>query len=257
MTSGTRRVGKVAAIAAMAAVLVTGASSLSTAAPAPVPAGHGAHEPANVGQVKNDVKKYYGDRVDAQGRHQASPDSAWARDTRSQIDRARHHLQARLHAVRNPAIVLDIDDTSELTYSYEVSRDFAFDQRSFDEAVNTGAFPAIEATRELTLWAKRNGVKVYFVTGRRDNLTEGTRNSLRKNGYPEPDGLFLKPSANPPAYLKCGTQCSTVEYKSGTRAFLESQGNTIVLNIGDQYSDLEGGHAERGVKLPNPMYYLP
>ncbi|SHG04348.1 HAD family acid phosphatase [Streptoalloteichus hindustanus] len=257
MSTGTKRVGRIVAITAMAAVALTGAGTLTTAAPSPVPAAHGAHEPANVGQVKNDVKRYYGDRVDADGRHHASPDSAWARDTRTQVDRARHYLQARLHTVRNPAIVLDVDDTSELTYGYEVARDFAFDQRSFDEAVNTGAFPAIEPTRDLTRWAKRNGVKVFFVTGRKDNLTEGTRRNLAKNGFPEPDGLFLKPTANPPAYLKCGTQCSTVEYKSSTRAFLESQGNTVVLNVGDQYSDLEGGHAERGVKLPNPMYFLP
>ena len=27
--------------------------------------------------------------------------------------------------------------------------------------------------------------------------------------------------------------------------------------IGDQWSDLLGGHAERAYKLPNPMYYLP
>jgi hypothetical protein len=27
--------------------------------------------------------------------------------------------------------------------------------------------------------------------------------------------------------------------------------------LGDQNSDLTGGYAERGFKLPNPYYYLP
>jgi len=31
----------------------------------------------------------------------------------------------------------------------------------------------------------------------------------------------------------------------------------IVLNVGDQFSDLEGGYALHPTKLPNPMYYLP
>ena len=35
---------------------------------------------------------------------------------------------------------------------------------------------------------------------------------------------------------------------------LEAEGYTIIGNIGDQLSDLEGGHAERTFKLPNPFY---
>jgi hypothetical protein len=31
----------------------------------------------------------------------------------------------------------------------------------------------------------------------------------------------------------------------------------VLETIGDQWSDLEGGHAERAYKLPNPMYFLP
>ena len=31
----------------------------------------------------------------------------------------------------------------------------------------------------------------------------------------------------------------------------------VVANLGDQYSDLIGGYADRTVKLPNPTYYLP
>jgi hypothetical protein len=30
-----------------------------------------------------------------------------------------------------------------------------------------------------------------------------------------------------------------------------------VVNIGDQFSDLAGGFAERVFKLPNPYYFIP
>ena len=37
----------------------------------------------------------------------------------------------------------------------------------------------------------------------------------------------------------------------------QAKGYTIVADLGDQYSDLEGGDAGYQVKIPNPMYYLP
>jgi hypothetical protein len=84
------------------------------------------------------------------------------------------------------------------------------------------------------------------------------------------DGLFTKPPVGSyPAYLDkpefCGpsihatpaVSCPTIQYKSGTRAYIESQGYDIVADFGDQFSDLEGGHADKTFKMPNPNYYLP
>jgi acid phosphatase len=48
----------------------------------------------------------------------------------------------------------------------------------------------------------------------------------------------------------------TVSYKSGERAKIERSGVRIIANIGDQESDLEGGHADRGFKYPNPFYFI-
>ncbi len=98
-------------------------------------------------------------------------------------------------------------------------------------------------------------------------------------GYPMPtaidtghggytDGLFTKPPVGSyPAYLDqpqfCGpsitaaASCPTILYKSGTRAYIESLGYTIVANFGDQYSDLKGDHQVKWFKMPNPNYYLP
>jgi predicted secreted acid phosphatase len=82
------------------------------------------------------------------------------------------------------------------------------------------------------------------------------------------DGLFTKPPVGSyPAYLNqpqfcgpnitAGTSCPTIQYKSGTRAYIESQGYDIVANFGDQWSDLLGGFADKTFKMPNPNYYLP
>jgi predicted secreted acid phosphatase len=82
------------------------------------------------------------------------------------------------------------------------------------------------------------------------------------------DGLFTKPPVGSyPAYLNkpefCGpsisasASCPTIQYKSGTRAYIESQGYDIVADFGDQFSDLLGGFADKTFKMPNPNYYLP
>jgi predicted secreted acid phosphatase len=82
------------------------------------------------------------------------------------------------------------------------------------------------------------------------------------------DGLFTKPPVGSyPAYLNqpqfcgpaitAGASCATIQYKSGTRAYIESQGYDIVANFGDQFSDLLGGFSDKTFKMPNPNYYLP
>ena len=82
------------------------------------------------------------------------------------------------------------------------------------------------------------------------------------------DGLFTKPVVGDyPTYLNqpqfcgpaitAGVSCATVQYKSGTRAYIESQGYNIVANFGDQWSDHEGGFTGQIFKMPNPNYYLP
>lgn len=243
LVTGALLVGGVAATA----VGATGASES-------VAGGTRSSEPPNLDSAKDQIARYYGDGGD----HQASPDSQWARDVDEQVEKARAHVETRLsEGVRNPAIVLDIDDTSELTYEVQAANDYGFDQEKFDRAVREKRFPAIAQTRDLTRWAHERGVRVFFITGRDEPQQADTAEGLKQHGYPEPDGLFLDPTEQPRDYLPCGTDCTTVEYKSGTREHLEQQGNTVVANLGDQQSDLDGGHAERGFTFPNPMYFLP
>jgi HAD superfamily, subfamily IIIB (Acid phosphatase) len=45
-------------------------------------------------------------------------------------------------------------------------------------------------------------------------------------------------------------------FKARQRRSLARRGFTIVANVGDQRSDLDGGWAQRTFKLPNPMYVI-
>ena len=45
-------------------------------------------------------------------------------------------------------------------------------------------------------------------------------------------------------------------YKTQTRTEIEHQGFTVIANIGDQLSDLAGGHAEKTFKVSNPFYFI-
>lgn len=52
-------------------------------------------------------------------------------------------------------------------------------------------------------------------------------------------------------------QLPVSQFKTNARTEIESLGKTIIVNIGDQESDLVGLHAERAFKLPNPFYFIP
>ena len=77
---------------------------------------------------------------------------------------------------------------------------------------------------------------------------EATGRHLRAAGY-EWTGVLRRPNA-----LNTG---SPVEFKAPERKKLMDQGYTVIVNVGDQMSDLEGGFAERTYKLPNPFYFIP
>ena len=96
--------------------------------------------------------------------------------------------------------------------------------------------------------ARRKHVTVAFITGRPDAIASVTKQNLRDQGFDRGFRLVLKPASY--------TQDSVVPYKSGARATFQRQGYTILENLGDQQSDLAGGHARHRYKLPNPVYVI-
>jgi predicted secreted acid phosphatase len=223
----------------------------------------------NIDSVKKTIATYYGDPGTGISN---KTDSPYIREMRSIVQRqapivaATCFVDKLLH--RNPAIVLDADDTTLWTYDMEVGdMHFNYNPTEQDVWVQQQRFPATPSMVTLESVAKRAGCTIIGLTGRNDNQKAATLANLAKVGYTgfTAANYYTKwtgvGASQKPDYISCAAaSCTTIEYKSQTRAHVESASGghyDIVANFGDQYSDLIGGSADRAIKLPNPTYYLP
>ena len=148
------------------------------------------------------------------------------------------------------ALVLDIDDTSLSTWPEMSAADFGFNSTQWNNWADQANAPAIPGTLRLYKRAEELGVAVFFITGRGEALRPVTEQNLHNVGYEKWDGLTMRT----PEQAK---DKSVIPYKSGARAAIAAQGYRIILNVGDQLSDLKGTPAaDYSVKLPNPFYYI-
>jgi hypothetical protein len=162
---------------------------------------------------------------------------------------ARHGHGNQGHGKKKSAIVFDIDETTLSNYSAIEADNFTFGTASRAETTNeTGT--AIPETLKLFNLAKSEGITIFLITGRGEtpDNRQHTEHNLTREGYSGWKQLFLKPA---------GFTGTTTDYKAGTRGDIEKQGYRIVANVGDQYSDLAGGHEDVAFKLANPFYFLP
>jgi hypothetical protein len=228
----------------------------------------------NIDVLRQQIRNYYGDPL---GTGVASSDSNYAKEAESVEASGKHWLASQHHVHGTRAIVLDVDDTTLLTWNYEIFSNWAYNPTTNATYVNGQMFPAVFGMVDLVRTAEREGYAIFYLTGRPATQETATLGNLTEDhsgvdaGYPKPtalrdgeDGLFTKPAvADYSDYLQAACagdpngSCTTIHYKSATRAHIESLGYDIVGNFGDQFSDLEGGHADRTFKMPNPNYYLP
>ncbi|HKB95163.1 MAG TPA: HAD family acid phosphatase [Gaiellaceae bacterium] len=232
-----------------------------------------ADQVTNIDVLRQQIRNYYGDPM---GTGVFSPDSNYAQEAASVAAQGGSWLQARAHAndgAKTKAIVLDVDDTTLVTWNYELASNWAYDATKNAAYVNGELFPAVPGMVDMVNRAKAEGYAVIFLTGRPTTQEATTLGNLTDSdtigldaGYPTPDLIFTKPAtADYPPYLQTacadmvalGKSCTTIEYKSATRSYIETLGYDIVANFGDQYSDFTGGYADKTFKLPNPNYYLP
>jgi acid phosphatase len=111
-----------------------------------------------------------------------------------------------------------------------------------------GQSKALPPTLALVSRARALGVGVFFISARPHALQGITEQNLREQGYAWEDVVVLPEGAS---------FGSAVEFKAPERKKVSERGFTILVNMGDQESDLKGGYAERTFKLPNPVYFLP
>ncbi|MFD5074043.1 HAD family acid phosphatase [Streptomyces sp. NPDC058371] len=155
--------------------------------------------------------------------------ATWQSDVQAVIDQALPYVQQRAAHTdgQKLALVFDIDNTTLETGFhpwYELPT------------------PAVEASLALARYADSHGVAVFFVSARPGIIASETEWNLKTVGYPV-TGLFVRDL--PDLFDEVSA------YKTGERADIEAQGYTIIANVGNNDSDLVGGHAERTFKLPD------
>jgi predicted secreted acid phosphatase len=201
-------------------------------------------QPINVGDAKAAALAYYNS-------------GAYQRDLEAVASLAASWLDSRAASVKRPALALDIDETAlsnwEILKRDDFGRpiagpcDLAIDApcgwAAWDQL---GRDPAIAPTLQVFQRARALNVAVFFITGRQRAATERNLTSVGYDGYAM---LYMVPDD---AHF-----ASAVDFKAPIRAEIERIGYTIIENMGDQPSDLLGGHAEKDYLLPDPFYRVP
>jgi acid phosphatase len=200
-----------------------------------------ASEPTNLSAAKAAVLAY----VDS---------GAYERDFAAVSAEARAWIERRA-AARRPgerlAVVLDIDETVLSNLPHMREHDFGYIPPAWDRWIDDAAAPALEPMREVFAAARAADVAVLFLTGRKSPRDRaGTEENLRRVGLGDHAALRFAEAGN--AHLR-----TAAAKKTAARAAWVAEGWTIIATIGDQESDLVGGHAERAFKLPNPFYLIP
>jgi predicted secreted acid phosphatase len=217
--------------------------AVSVAAP-PQPA---SSEPANVGDAKIAATSYHNS-------------GAYERDLAEAAAPAEAWISQRAPTATRPAVVFDIDETALSNWDVIRANDFgrvipgpcahlpdgpcgweAWDFRAQDKP--------LDATLRLYRKAKLLDVAVFFITGRPENQRRPTVRNLRAAGYDTYKQLIMPPNG--------AKFASAADFKAPQRAEIEQAGYTIIANVGDQPSDLAGGHAEKTFLLPDPFYRIP
>jgi len=154
------------------------------------------------------------------------------------------------------AAVFDIDETALSNWDAMAGCGFCAYSTQLqlykDNLYSNAHDPAIAPVLELFNFAKGKGISVFFVTGRSESERDRTVSNLQEAGYSGWAGLYLQPDV-PAGQHKLPARI----FKPKDREAIEKLGYTVVLNIGDQASDLAGCCAIRIFKLPNPFYLVP
>lgn len=208
--------------------------ALATCANAPLLA-----EPLNLSKAKAALDTY-------------QDSGEYARDLERSAAAARTWIEERASrrvAGEKLAVVFDIDETLLSNAPLMRRLDYGFVPSEWTVWLEAAKAPAIEPVRAVYRRALELGLEVFLITGRRDpGDRAATVRNLHLQGIDRYVELVL---AQPQDKAK-----TTVERKSSARAAIEARGYRIIANVGDQESDLSGGHSERTFKLENPFYLM-
>jgi len=198
-----------------------------------------AEEPPNLGPHKQRVQAY----VDS---------GEYAKDVAAMALSANKYLTKRIAQGPKPgkklAVVFDIDETTLANLPAIIANDYGYVPKVWDSWVASGQARAVIPVQTVYDTAVRAKIDVFFISSRPESVRASTEKNLREVGYDTWTQVILKPEAH--------ALYSVARFKTDARRKLVQEGYTIVVNIGDQDSDLIGGYADRTYKLPNPFYLM-
>lgn len=180
---------------------------------------------------------------------------AYEQDTKAVAQNAIAYLKQRVrenNASTTPkklAVVFDIDETVLSNFKFLRGYDFAFPLDSIHKNQVLAEDDVIPATFALYQQARQNNLAIFFITGRSEKMLTATIKNLHRAGFYGWSGLTLRSEDYHPK--------SAAIYKSAVRKKIFAKGYDIIINIGDQQSDLAGDYADQTFKLPNPFYFIP
>ncbi len=176
-------------------------------------------------------------------------DGSYEREMVETVEQAKAYIDKRTKTGGSKlAIVFDVDETLLSNYGYlHKQTDFGYIPDLWDRWVCAAEAPALLPVRDLFNYARERNVTPFVITGRSEVYREATVKNLEKAGCGKFKELYMKNRQSP---------ATAAEYKSQIRRQISESGYQIIVNIGDQLSDLRGGYAEKIFKLPNRMYFI-
>lgn len=172
----------------------------------------------------------------------------YEKEVTRQINKAVKALDA-IEPSSKAAVVFDIDETTLSSYDHIKSVGFGYVPQMWSDWMLSAKQKAIPQTKMLYDKIIAKGLRVIFLTGRNEKYYESSFKNLVAEGYTKFDTLITRGAGE--------HHTSAVEFKSKVRAKLAEKGYKIVMNVGDQYSDLIGGNSGFEVKLPDYLYFVP
>ena len=188
--------------------------------------------PLNLGTIKDLLLEYHQKYYDI--------------DVAAVFDSAQKYIEQNAAQSKRPALVLDIDETSLTNWPNLLADNFGFvadgscdvlptGPCGFNQWILKGSAKAIEPARKLFEAAKAKGVAVIFITGRTESQRDITVLNLDHAGFEGWTELRTRPDRD--------DLLTVQEFKTAERTKVEAEGYTIIADVGDQISDLEGEHS--------------
>ena len=148
-------------------------------------------------------------------------------------------------ALHPKAVIFDIDDTLLSSYEYMTKLHFDYDLESWRTWVAKSRGTLIKPMKRVYDRAKKDGYRVFLITGRTEDQRQVTIKNLKQVGIIDYDGLFM---------MERGKK-DIASFKKNMRNAIEHMGYQIWLNVSDQSGDM-GSKSHYRLKVANPFYHI-